>query len=132
MMYCSQCGKKVVDQSARFCSKCGFKLPDFTAEKQKQECHIVCVHLGEKWSVFGKDLFEFRAVCGNAADGEVIAQSEEFTVTGFDYAGPKADNKHHRNAFEKLVRNLELQKWMRSSEKGPAWYEAAFSREKEE
>jgi hypothetical protein len=131
-MYCTKCGSDVREKGARFCWKCGSPLPGEPRKRSmvgRETCRIVCVHVGEKWSLFGKDLAEFRAIDGNGAAGTFIARSEQFVVSGFDYAGPNQRNKQHESALRSLVKVLESREWTADGTAGTGWFELRFTRD---
>jgi hypothetical protein len=130
-MYCTQCGSDVREKGARFCWNCGSPLPGEPRKRStsgRETCRVVCVHVGERWSLFGKDIAEFRAIDGDGADGTFIARSEQFVVSGFDYAGPDKRNRHHERALRSLIDELEGREWKADGTAGTGWFELRFTR----
>ncbi len=125
-MFCSQCNS-VLPEGAAFCHVCGAKqsaeavLPKAGVER----CTIQFVEVGSKWSLFGKEICEFRACREN---GEVVMASEQITLSGFEYNGPNEKNKKHKRAFDKLVAQMLQQGWQQAPDEPQLWYAISFWR----
>lgn len=129
-MICNQCNSALPD-GAVFCHACGARqlaaaaLPDATADMAADRCVVQFVEVKSKWSLFGKEVCEFRA-CRET--GEVVLASEQITLSGFEYTGPNERNKTHKRAFDKLVAQLQQQGWRLADDSPQPWYAASFWR----
>ncbi len=122
-MYCTQCGN-VLEENVAFCPHCGAKQSKGTSTVQ-EHCKIKLLQVDEKWSLFGKDIFEFQVFLEN---GEKIMSSERITLCGFEYNGPKEKNPKHKRALDKLLVQLLQKGWHMDEEKPAVWYELSFWR----
>lgn len=117
-MHCARCGSQLPER-AKYCLECGAAL--FTASNRT--CMITVRQIGEKWSLFGKEIWQFAAICD---DGSVVAISEPITITGFELYGPNEKNRKHKAAYEKLIGSLSAAGWRLNGKAGKLWYEAAL------
>lgn len=118
-MKCIQCGIELPDH-AKFCLTCG------TAQQfgpvERRFCALTCRQIGERWSLFGKEIWRFEAI---ALDGTLIEVSDAITITGFELDGPNERNRKHRAAFDTVVNKLVAAGWKKDST-GNRWYELGF------
>ena len=122
-MHCVQCGN-VLEKDFVFCPACGAKQPQGSPAAQER-CKIQLVQVDEKWSLFGKDIFEFQVLLEN---GEKIMSSERITLCGFEYDGPKERNAKHKRALDKILVKLMQSGWHMNEEQPIVWYELSFWR----
>ncbi|EGO62709.1 zinc ribbon domain-containing protein [Acetonema longum] len=122
-MFCSFCGVRLAPE-AKFCHQCGaaVQAPP-AAGADYRHCRVTLVQVGEKWSLFGKEIFEFRAV---QDDGVIVAASDKITLTGFEYEGPSEKNKKHQAALDRLTTKLYESGWQKTKDKPGKWYELVF------
>ena len=124
-MHCVQCGT-VLQEGSAFCHVCGAKQPQLPVDSsQREHCLIKLVQVDEKWSLFGKDIFEFQVFDEN---DQKIMRSAKMTLSGFEYNGPKETNTKHKRALDELLVKLLKQGWHMNQEKPLIWYELSFWR----
>jgi hypothetical protein len=124
-MHCVHCGT-ALQEGAAFCHSCGTKQPQLAAAaNQMEHCHIKLVQVDEKWSLFGKDIFEFQVFHEN---GQKIMSSAKITLSGFEYNGPKETNTKHKRAMDELLVKLLKKGWHMNQEKPLIWYDLSFWR----
>ncbi|MDU4961942.1 MAG: zinc ribbon domain-containing protein [Sporomusaceae bacterium] len=123
-MNCVHCGT-VLPDDAQFCLQCGTAQPPAGAAVPPEAGTIQFRQIAEKWSLFGKEICRFEAV---VAGGGVIAVSDSFTMSGFEYYGPNERNRKHKAAFDGLVKNLLAAGWRLGDPAGPEWFSVRLLR----
>lgn len=117
-MHCSKCGSLLPEQ-ANYCHVCGMRL-----QAAERTCKVTARQIGEKWSLFGKDLWQFEAF--NEA-GALVAVSETIIITGFELYGPNEKNRKHKAVFDNFITSLSAAGWRVSGKSGKLWYEVNLS-----
>lgn len=136
MPYCPGCGTEL-PADANFCPKCGrpqaapppAPAPDDPGPENWEECEIVAVVAGEKWSpVFPSEMIQFKAEATGPKSGAYTAKESPQLKAGLaDYYQPNKANKRHAQAVEELTAVLAADGWERAG-KGAAWFSRRFRR----
>lgn len=121
-MRCNYCGVELPDD-ANFCLKCGASIKREPAHLNT--CIIKCTEVDQKWSLFGKFYYRFQACLEG---GEIVMESDNMELSGFEYNGPKEHVRKHKEVFDKFVKKMKDAGWQESSEIPKEWYAVTFYR----
>ena len=131
MSFCHHCGTEL-PAAANFCSHCGTER---RAREEKRDqpppewetCEILPDLLGEKWGIFPRDVFQFRAQAKGPGGEYEAGESPQIKAGLGDYYAPNYENKGHRKALAALADSLEKDGWEKIG-KGEAWFNLKFRR----
>lgn len=131
-MFCVECGTKLPD-GAKFCFLCGKPTSDEVPgnTKETETCEIVYETAGEKWGIYPRTLLRFKAQAIGDKGEYCAGLSPEFEANPFDYPGkPEKSSNKHKKALEVLTEKLQQDGWRMEEQRGSAWYNRRFNRNK--